>query len=84
MLRLRFFASIRERLGRSTLEMAFTPQCADIDALITHLDGGMLPGCAQWLRAPSTLVAVNRAITDRATALADEDEVAFYPPVTGG
>ena len=84
MLRLRFFASIRERLGRGTLELPFTPQCTDVDALISLLDAGALPGCAAWLRMPNTLVAVNRAVTDRGAALADGDEIAFYPPVTGG
>jgi molybdopterin synthase sulfur carrier subunit len=84
MLRLRFFASIREHLGRPTLELPFTERCASVDGLIAHLDAGALPGCAEWLRAPSTLVAINRVVTDRGAAVADGDEIAFYPPVTGG
>jgi sulfur-carrier protein len=84
MLQLRFFASIRERLGRGALELAHDPACADVDALIARLDAAELPGCAQWLRAPNTLVAVNRVVADRAAALRDGDEIAFYPPVTGG
>ena len=84
MLRLRFFASIREQLGRAALELPYAAPCADVEGLIAHLDGGALPGCGAWLRAPSTLVAVNRIVTDRGAALSDGDEIAFYPPVTGG
>ena len=84
MLRLRFFASIREQLGRASFELPFAAQCGDVESLIAHLDGGELPGCGAWLRAPSTLVAVNRVVSDRGAALADGDEIAFYPPVTGG
>ena len=84
MLKLRFFAGIRERFGRGTLELPLPPACASVDALIAHLDQQVQPGCAEWLRASNTLVAVNRAVTDRSAAIGDGDEVAFYPPVTGG
>lgn len=84
MLRVRFFASIRERLGRAELAVAFAPECADVAALVAHLDRVALPGSAALLGAPNTLVAVNQVLAERGSALVDGDEIAFYPPVTGG
>jgi molybdopterin synthase sulfur carrier subunit len=83
-LQLKFFASIRERLGTPGLSLDWQPHCTDVEALIRHLDGAVLPGCAKLLGAPNTLVAVNRVLSGRSADLADGDEIAFYPPVTGG
>ena len=84
MLRVRFFATIREQLGRASLELPFAVACARVEGLIEWLDTTGLPGCGAALRAPNTLVAVNQVVAGREAALADGDEVAFYPPVTGG
>jgi molybdopterin synthase sulfur carrier subunit len=83
-LQLRFFASLREQLGRSAMPLPLPPGCADIAALVAHLDAAVLPGCAGLLLADNTLIAVNRVVCARDAAVADGDEVAFYPPVTGG
>lgn len=84
MLTLRFFASIRERLGCAGLTVALEPGCADITALVARLDARELPGCAAVLLADNTVVARNRSVCGRDALLSDGDEVAFYPPVTGG
>jgi len=82
---LRFFARIREALGTGqiTLELSddvrWTPRL-----LAEHLasENGELWG-RELLRA-NTLCAVNRTTVDAETALSNGDEVAFFPPVTGG
>ena len=84
MLRLRFFASIRERLGCAELAVPFDPDSARIDALVARLDAVELPGCAALLLADNTVVARNLSVCGPDTMLADGDEIAFYPPVTGG
>jgi len=33
---------------------------------------------------PSILVAVNQTVVNRSYTLSDGDEVAFFPPMTGG
>lgn len=83
MLTVRFFASVRERLGRSSQELAWDESCADVTDLVRHLERE-IPGASAVLLAPRTLVAVNREVVARDHALHDGDEVAFYPPVTGG
>jgi molybdopterin synthase sulfur carrier subunit len=82
-LRVLFFASIRERLACAGTEV---PAVAGetVAALVARLEAGPLPGCSRWLAAPNTLVAVNQVLGGQDSAVADGDEVAFYPPVTGG
>jgi molybdopterin synthase sulfur carrier subunit len=80
MLTVLFFAKIREQLGESRL------QCAYVDSIDALIDVLSTRG-EQWseiLRAPNVIVAVNQAVANKLNPLRDGDEVAFYPPVTGG
>ena len=83
MLRVLFFASIRERLGRREATLVFEPECASLAGLVARLERD-LPGCTQSLLAERTIVALNREVVGREHPIRDGDEVAFYPPVTGG
>ncbi|HXZ49339.1 MAG TPA: molybdopterin converting factor subunit 1 [Usitatibacter sp.] len=84
MVTLLYFASLRERLGRSSEEVALAPGAATVGGLVEQL---RLRG-AGWTEAlgPGSpwRVAVNQRMADRATPLRPGDEVAFFPPVTGG
>lgn len=77
--RLRTFASLRElSVDRCTLEL---PEGADVAAAWDALAGrhpGLVP------HRPFVRVARNGAYADWTDALADDDEVAFLPPVSGG
>jgi molybdopterin synthase sulfur carrier subunit len=80
MLTVLFFARIREQLGE------FRVQCAHVDSIDALIDALAKRG-EQWaeiLRAPNVIVAVNQAVAERSQVLRDGDEIAFYPPVTGG
>ncbi|MTI12768.1 molybdopterin synthase sulfur carrier subunit [Sansalvadorimonas verongulae] len=81
MIKVLFFASYRDRLGVDQLEL--DSSAADITALKTELaERGEL-----WkttLQDRKTLVAVNQIMTKDSAAINDGDEVAFFPPVTGG
>lgn len=78
--RLRFFASLRERLHRGEAEQTL-PDGATVSDLWTAL-------CVHdpQLSAlrDSISFAVNREYVDRDHRLADNDEVALIPPVSGG
>ncbi len=80
MLNVLFFASVRERLG---VERVAHPTVSDVDALIAALENRG-EGWGEVLSASNIIVAVNQAVVTRAHALHDGDEVAFFPPVTGG
>jgi molybdopterin synthase sulfur carrier subunit len=75
-----FFARIREQLGESQL------QCASVDNIDTLIEQLATRGAhwAEVLRAPNVIVAVNQVVVAVTQPLRDGDEIAFYPPVTGG
>jgi len=75
--RLRFFALLREQMGRGG-ERALQPGTtvgALWDALVAERPA---------LAATRVRFAVNERYVDRSHRLADGDEVAFFPPVSGG
>lgn len=77
-----YFASVREALGtgREMLETTAGTVGALRDQLIAR--GG---AAAEALsRGRAVRAALNQAMSDDAAPLADGDEVAFFPPVTGG
>ena len=78
----RYFASIREALGRDTERVATdAPTVAALrDELIAR--GG---SHAQALaRGRAVRAALDQAMSDESAPLPDGAEVAFFPPVTGG
>ena len=83
MIELRYFARFREELGVEVeaLEIEGEPTLED---LLSELrDRG---GAWSWLFAPDqrVMMAVNQEVADLTTSVKDGDEVAFFPPVTGG
>jgi len=81
--RVRFFAAARECAGASAIEveLAGAATVADLIALLARQRGAAL-GAA--LAAPGMRFAVNQALVEPDARIADGDEVAFMPPVTGG
>lgn len=84
MINLLYFARLREALqtGAETLEHG--PELTTVASIVDQLRGR--GGVWQEVFAPdqTVLVAVNQEMCDLATAVKDGDEVAFFPPVTGG
>lgn len=86
MIRVLFFASLRERLGCSELQVEASA-CKTLEALRQHLSerGDNWRGA---LADPSLQMALNREVvapeSARKDTVASGDEVAFFPPVTGG
>lgn len=84
MLTVRFFARVREELDCAALEVPWSEATRDLDALQEQLcrERGL-----RWREAlcqDNMIRAVNQQVAQGNVALADGDEVAFYPPVTGG
>jgi molybdopterin synthase catalytic subunit len=71
--RVRLFAALRERAGWSERELEEVTRVADV-----------WPALGLGEEPPGLLYAVNREYTDRERELADGDEVALIPPVSGG
>ena len=80
--RLRFFASLREALGPGgPLELPEGSRVAD--ARETLIARGA-PFDASLARRKALRAALNQTMCDESAPLADGDELAFFPPVTGG
>lgn len=83
MLKVFFFASLRETLNCSELDIAFTESCASTALLKKALQSrGEL--WAKALDTPGLHIAVNKQLSNTSQVLQAGDEVAFFPPVTGG
>ncbi len=76
---IRLFASLREVFGTSRLEQDF-PEGASAQDVVTFLDE-QAPG---RLHVGSLHIAVNKQYVDDDVELKDGDEVAVFPPVSGG
>lgn len=76
----KLFARLRELAGTHTLEH-HVAENATISDLIQNLQAEF-PKLTEII--PRTVVSVNREFADLQTRLADGDEVAIFPPVSGG
>ena len=83
MLKVLFFASYREQLDCSELDIPVTDKPVTLSALRQQLSrkGNDWRSIMEDAR---TLVAVNQSIVCTDAMLNSGDEVAFFPPVTGG
>jgi molybdopterin synthase sulfur carrier subunit len=79
-----FFASLREQLGTSAEEVQLPADVSTVGGLRSHLMSR--GGAWQTVFADRKLVriAVNQDMAQPSAALKAGDEVAFFPPVTGG
>jgi len=84
MIRLLYFASLRERLDLGEEQLQLPAGVGDVGGLLDHLRrrGG------RWAKALASeqrlLVAVNQEMAAPGWAVRDGDEVGLFPPVTGG
>ena len=79
-----YFAWVRQRVGKVEEIMALPADVKTVSDLIMHLKR-LGPGYADAFADESRIrVAVNQRHARFDAAIDAEDEVAFFPPVTGG
>lgn len=79
-----YFAWLRARIGRADEELTLPLDVRDVGGLLEWLQTRG-PGYAEALRDLSVVrVAVNQDYVGREHPVRDGDEVALFPPVTGG
>lgn len=75
-IKIKFFASLREQVGQAETEVAESGVSTVIDVWNSATKNMAMPD--------NTLMAVNMDYVDTSYAVKAGDEVAFFPPVTGG
>jgi len=83
MIQLRYFASLRESLGTGDEQIELPEGVHDLPGLTRWLQGRD----ATWASALGNKrlhIAINQEIVKVDAVVTDGDEVAWFPPVTGG
>ena len=83
-MRLLYFAWLRERIGLPEERVeppAGTANVSDLVAWLRSRGPGYVAALADTARVRC---AVNQVFATPETAIADGDEIAFFPPITGG
>ncbi|HHB92694.1 MAG TPA: MoaD/ThiS family protein [Thioploca sp.] len=76
MITIKFFASLREEVGKNEIQIETSEQLTIAKIWDQVCDGIPLPN--------HVLMAINMEYADLNSLVEDGDEVAFFPPVTGG
>jgi molybdopterin synthase sulfur carrier subunit len=79
-----YFARLREVLGTAREELALSERVADVGAVRRALVARGGAWAEAFDEKRRVRAAVNQEMASDATAVRDGDEVAFFPPVTGG
>ncbi|HYD79381.1 MAG TPA: molybdopterin converting factor subunit 1 [Paucimonas sp.] len=83
-IQLRFFASVREKLGTAQESVALPDHVqtvGDVRAWLRERGG---PWAETLAEGRALRMACNQVMTDAGAKISDGCEVAFFPPVTGG
>ncbi len=84
MIKIRYFAKLSESLQMKIEDMEYSEQTENVDDIIQRLIGRGEPWASEFTGDSKFLVAVNQEMCEPGAAVKDGDEIAFFPPVTGG
>ncbi len=84
MVKILYFAGLREATGTGAEELVLPANVRDVAGLRALLCGRSAAWAAALTESRRVRTAVNQDMAAGDTPLRDGDEVAFFPPVTGG
>jgi molybdopterin converting factor subunit 1 len=79
-----YFAWLRERVSTAEERIALPPDVSTVGELVAWLRERSPGHAAAFAAARMVRCAVNQEFADPGTQIRSGDEVAFFPPVTGG
>ena len=83
-LKVLYFASLREKIGKEAEEIELPAGVATVAGLRGHLQRRGGPYENAFAEKALVRAAVNQDMVQATAAIKAGDEVAFFPPVTGG
>lgn len=83
-LTIQYFASVRETMGMDSEQLRLPDEVTTVAALMHWLAERHAAFASLADSGNPLLVAVNQTVADADASLSDKDEVAFFPPMTGG
>ena len=84
MLKIHYFASLREQMGRDCDDLVLPDNVSNVAELIDFIKQSDAIFKDVFATTPRILVSVNQVVVSRDCRLAEDDEIAFFPPMTGG
>lgn len=84
MINIKYFARLSESLGTKCENIEYSEANNTVENLIQSLVARGEPWTSEFSTENKILIAVNHELSDRQANLKQGDEVAFFPPVTGG
>ncbi len=79
-----YVASLAEDLGLKSEQLDLPEDCATVTDLVALLRARGAAFDSAFDGSVRILVAVNQEMSEPAAAISNADEIAFFPPVTGG
>ena len=79
-----YFASLAETLGMKSEQVELSAGCKTVADLVKLLSARGEPFGAAFGGSTRILVAINQEMSEPAANITNTDEIAFFPPVTGG
>ena len=84
MLKIHYFAHLREQVGRECDDLALPDGVLNVAELIEFLKNADPAVNHIFESTPKILVAINQVVVSRDSKVTKNDEIAFFPPMTGG
>ena len=79
-----YFASLAEMLGQKSESVELPADCATVEDLVNLLRARGEPFASAFDGSTRILVAINQEMSEPTAGISGGDEIAFFPPVTGG
>ncbi len=79
-----YFARLAESLGIKSEEIDLAADCKTVSDLVAILRTRGEPFDSEFNGETRILVAINQEMSEPTADISNTDEIAFFPPVTGG
>lgn len=84
MVKVLYFARLREALGTGSEDLVLPPSVSTLEGLRAVLVSRGGTWSEELAASRRVRAAINQTMADEDSSISDGDEVAFFPPVTGG